>query len=197
MGKRAFKIERKTKETDISISCNLDGRGTYKIDTGMPFLNHLLIAFARYSEFDLEVYAKGDLDVDFHHTVEDIGLVLGKVIVSALGDGRGIERFGTYFIPMDEALVRVVLDISGRPFLFYNIDFKEERIGDFPVSLFIEFMRAFVNEGKFTLHIDMLRGENAHHVAEAMFKGIGKVFKIAVGINPLSKDIPSTKGVLI
>ncbi len=196
MEDRIAKITRKTKETEISCALNLDRKGSFRIETGIPFFDHMLISFVRYGEFSLELIAKGDLEVDFHHTVEDIGLVLGKTFLSAIGDGKGIERFGAFLLPMDEALVRVVLDISGRPYLSYNVEYKEERVGDFPVSLVVEFLRAFSNEAKITLHIDMIRGENAHHIIEAIFKALGKALKIAVSITG-GDEIPSTKGLLV
>jgi len=196
MEDRISKITRKTKETEISCSLNLDRKGNLEVKTGIPFFDHILFSFAKYGEFSLELIAKGDLEIDFHHTVEDVGLVLGKGFLSAIGDGKGIERFGAFLLPMDEALVRVVLDISGRPYLSYNVEYKEEKVGNFPVSLVIEFLRAFSNEAKLTLHIDVIRGENAHHIIEAIFKALGKALRTAVSLTG-GDEIPSTKGLLI
>ena len=195
MANRTYTLKRKTKETDILCTLNLDGRGLTDIDTGIPFFDHMLISFSRYAKFDLELKAKGDLEVDFHHTVEDIGIVLGTTILKAIGDAKGIERFGAFLLPMDDALLRVVLDISGRPYLSYNVKFYEERVGDFPVNLVVEFLRAFVNQARITLHVDIIRGENAHHVIEAMFKALGKSLHIATSLT--GDDIPSTKGLLV
>lgn len=195
MADRTYTLTRKTKETDILCTLNLDGKGLSDIDTGIPFFDHMLVSFSRYARFDLELKAKGDLEVDFHHTVEDVGIVLGSVLLKAIGDAKGIERFGAFLLPMDDALLRVVLDISGRPYLSYNVKFYEERVGDFPVNLVVEFLRAFVNQAKLTLHVDMIRGENAHHVIEAMFKALGKSLHIATSLT--GDDIPSTKGLLV
>ncbi len=195
MADRTYTLTRKTKETDILCTLNLDGKGLSDIDTGIPFFDHMLVSFSHYARFDLELKAKGDLEVDFHHTVEDVGIVLGSVLLKAIGDAKGIERFGAFLLPMDDALLRVVLDISGRPYLSYNVKFYEERVGDFPVNLVVEFLRAFVNQAKLTLHVDMIRGENAHHVIEAMFKALGKSLHIATSLT--GDDIPSTKGLLV
>ncbi len=195
MADRTYTLKRKTKETDILCTLNLDGKGLADIDTGIPFFDHMLVSFSRYARFDLELKAKGDLEVDFHHTVEDVGIVLGSTILKAVGDAKGIERFGAFLLPMDDALLRVVLDISGRPYLSYNVKFYEERVGDFPVNLVVEFLRAFVNQARITLHVDMIRGENAHHVIEAMFKALGKSLHIATSLT--GDDIPSTKGLLV
>ncbi len=195
MENRVFTLTRKTKETDITCKIDLDGVGISHIETGIPFFDHMLISFTRYARFDLDIIAKGDLSVDFHHTVEDVGLVLGKAILGALGEGRGIERFGWFLLPMDDALVRVALDISGRPYLSYNATYKEERVGEFSVSLVVEFLRAFSNEAKITLHIDVLKGENAHHIIEAIFKALGKALGISLSIK--GDEIPSTKGLLV
>jgi len=196
MENRISSLSRKTKETNITCTLNIDGSGASNIETGIPFLDHMLISFVKYAKFDLDIKATGDLEVDYHHEVEDIGLVLGSAFLDALSDGKGIERFGSFLLPMDDALVRVVVDISGRPYLSYNVEFNEERVGSFPVALVVEFMRAFSNQAKLTLHIDALRGENAHHTIEAMFKSLGKALKIAV--SRLGGDeIPSTKGLLI
>ncbi len=192
---RVFSLKRKTKETDIVCTINLDGKGFSEIDTGIPFFDHMLTSVARYGRFDLKLSAKGDLEVDYHHTVEDVGLVLGRAILGALGDARGIERFGAFLLPMDDALARVVIDISGRPYLSYNVNYSEERVGKFPVSLVVEFLRALSNEAKLTLHVDLLRGNNAHHIIEAIFKALGKALGIAVSLT--GDDIPSTKGLLV
>ncbi len=192
---RVFTLKRKTKETDIVCTINLDGKGFSEIDTGIPFFDHMLTSFARYGRFDLKLSAKGDLEVDYHHTVEDVGLVLGGAILGALGDARGIERFGAFLLPMDDALARVVIDISGRPYLSYNVNYSEERVGKFPVSLVVEFLRALSNEAKLTLHVDLLKGNNAHHIIEAIFKALGKALGMAVSLT--GDDIPSTKGLLV
>jgi imidazoleglycerol-phosphate dehydratase len=187
--------ERKTKETSINISINLDGKGDAKISTGIPFFDHMLSSFAKHSGVDLELSAKGDIEVDFHHTIEDTGITLGKAIKNALGDKKGITRFAEATLPLDEALSRAVIDISGRAFLHYNVDFKQSHDGsNVNPYLFEEFFRALTNAAEITLHIDNLRGNNSHHILESVFKSFAKAFKEAVIIS--GEGIPSTKGVL-
>src|SRR5678815_1054440 len=161
---------RKTKETEIRVSLNLDGTGEQQITTGIPFFDHMLAQLARHGHFDLEIDAKGDLEIDGHHTVEDVGWVLGQTLREALGDYRGITRFGHAYVPLDEALSRVVVDLSGRPYLVYKVEFKVPRIGDLQAELIEEFLKAFVQEGKFNLHVENLYGRNQHHIAETIFK---------------------------
>ena len=165
---------RKTKETDIQVRLNLDGSGQYEINTGIPFFDHMLAQLARHGQMDLTITAKGDLEIDGHHTVEDVGWVLGQALYEALGDRRGITRFGHAFVPLDEALTRVVVDLSGRPYLVYKAEFKVPRIGDLQAELIEEFLKAFVQEGKFNLHVENLYGRNQHHIAETIFKGTAR-----------------------
>jgi imidazoleglycerol-phosphate dehydratase len=185
---------RKTKETDIRVSLNLDGTGTHKIATGIPFFDHMLAQIARHGHFDLEIEASGDLEIDGHHTVEDVGWVLGQALREALGERRGIVRFGHAYAPLDEALTRVVIDLSGRPYLVYKADFKTARIGDLQTELIEEFLKAFVQEGRFNLHVDSLYGRNQHHIAETIFKATAVALHRATRIE--HSEIPSTKGVL-
>lgn len=191
--RRGYIISRKTKETDISLSLSLDG-GEIKIDTGIGFFDHMLTALAFYAGFGLELQAKGDLEVDGHHTVEDVGICLGQAFAAALEDNRGIARFGTAFVPMDEALCRVVLDISNRPFLVYEAEMPQARIGGYDACLTEEFMRAFAMNSGITLHINALYGRNAHHITEALFKALGLALKQAVRVE--GDRVVSTKGVL-
>lgn len=191
--KRSGELKRTTKETDVFISLNLDGEGKYEIDTGVGFFDHMLELFAMHGGFDLTVKCKGDLKVDGHHTVEDVGIVLGKLINELLGDKKGINRYGEKTIPMDEALVRAVLDISGRPFLACDLDCKG-RIGDFDAELAEEFFRALSSYGLLTLHINKLAGKNTHHIIEASFKVVARALKEAV--KTVSDKIPSSKGVI-
>ncbi|NPV43294.1 MAG: imidazoleglycerol-phosphate dehydratase HisB [Firmicutes bacterium] len=193
---RKGEIHRKTGETEIKINMNLDGEGIGRINTPIPFLNHMLELFAKHSLFDLELTASGDVEVDFHHTVEDIGICLGKAFNKALGDKRGIKRFCSAFIPMDEALVLLAADISGRPFLKYDVNIPAERVGNFDTELVEEFFRAFVNNGNFTLHVRLIEGKNAHHIIEAVFKALGRVLSGAVELDSRIKGVPSTKGIL-
>lgn len=194
---RKASLERKTKETQISINLNLDGNGESAVSTGIGFFDHMLCAFAKHGGFDLEMNVTGDLEVDFHHTIEDCGIALGSLFEKALGDKGGIERFGDVSVPLDEALSRVVVDISGRPFLHFGLEFPrpEDGSGVNP-WLFEEFFRGFVNNAKITLHIDRIRGDNSHHILECTFKAFACAMKKAVSITGNTTDIPSTKGVL-
>jgi len=193
---RIASIERKTKETDIRLSVNLDGTGKAKLNSSIPFLDHMLEQIARHGLFDLSVDAKGDREIDDHHTVEDIGICLGEAIHDALGDKAGIVRYGHAYVPLDEALSRVVLDLSGRPGLEYHIAFPKERVGDFEVDLFKEFFQAVANHGRITLHVDSIRGANNHHIIETVFKAFGRALRMAVEADPRQSGIPSTKGAL-
>ena len=193
---RQAQVTRSTNETQISVSLNLDGSGAAKLDTGVPFLDHMLDQVARHGGFDLEISAKGDLHIDAHHTVEDIGITLGQALVRALGDKQGIRRYGHAYVPLDEALSRVVVDLSGRPGLDFRIDFVRARIGEFDVDLVHEFFQGFVNHAQVTLHVDNLKGDNAHHQAETAFKAFGRALRMAVELDPRIKGVPSTKGAL-
>ncbi len=193
---RSARIQRKTSETDIALSLALDGTGQAKSETGIGFFDHMLIAFARHGLFDLTVDCRGDLDVDAHHTVEDVGICLGKALSEALGDKQGIIRFGAAYVPMDEALARAVTDLSGRPFLSFQADFQQEAIGAFPAPLSVEFFRALSDNAGVTLHIDLLRGDNAHHSVEAIFKAAAKALRTATDRDPRITGVPSTKGIL-
>jgi imidazoleglycerol-phosphate dehydratase len=194
---RAASIARKTSETDISLTLDLDGAGKTDIATGIGFLDHMLTAFGRHGLFDLQITAKGDLHIDAHHTVEDVGIVLGQAFKQALAEKRGITRFGQATIPMDEALVEAVIDCSGRAHLSWNVDFPRPMLGDMDTQLFEEFFRAFAGNALVTLHITQKAGGNAHHVAEAAFKAAARALKMAVAIDPRAAgDIPSTKGSL-
>lgn len=193
--KRQAVVSRETKETDIEVRLNLDGQGEHQIKTEMGFFDHMLQSLAKHARFDLKIRAKGDLHVDFHHTVEDVGLVLGEALRQALGKKEGIERFGVGVVPMDEALARVSVDLSGRPFLVYHVKSRRKKIGDFDLSLFEEFLKAFTQTGLFNLHIVLEYGENPHHIYEAIFKALGRALKAACYKGD-SKAIPSTKGVL-
>ncbi len=196
MSKRTAEVTRDTKETQIRASINLDGNGAGKVDTGVPFLDHMLDQVARHGGFDLEISAKGDLHIDAHHTVEDIGITLGQALAQALGDKQGIRRYGHAYVPLDEALSRVVVDLSGRPGLTFKIDFVRARIGEFDVDLVHEFFQGFVNHAQVTLHVDNLKGDNAHHQAETAFKAFGRALRMAVELDPRIKGVPSTKGSL-
>ncbi|HEY8392746.1 MAG TPA: imidazoleglycerol-phosphate dehydratase HisB [Capillibacterium sp.] len=189
-------VQRKTAETDISLELTLDGSGRYQIETGVPFFDHMLTLFAVHSLCDLKVAAKGDLAVDDHHTVEDVGICLGQAIKIALKEKKGINRYGEATIPMDEALVRVVLDLSGRPLLVYNVEVKREQIGTFATENGREFFQAVANAAGMNLHVDLLRGENVHHIIEAIFKAFGRAFKTAVGIEPRLEGVWSSKKTL-
>ncbi len=194
---RTAEIKRTTAETDISLKINLDGKGENKIDTGVGFLDHMLTLFARHGRFDLELSCKGDLDVDAHHTTEDIGIALGKAFSDALSDKRGIKRYGSTILPMDEALILTVADISGRSYLNYDLHIPTEKVGDFDTELVEEFWLGFVRNADITLHIKQLEGKNSHHIIEGTFKSVARTLKEAVRIDEEFKDeIPSTKGVL-
>jgi imidazoleglycerol-phosphate dehydratase len=194
MKKRTAKIHRKTKETDVAIEMLLDGEGKYTIDTGVGFLDHLLTHLGKHGKIDLVVRAKGDLNVDAHHTVEDIGLCLGQCLAKALGDKKGITRFASNSVPMEDALANVSVDLSGRPSFVYNVEYRSGKIGDFDVECIEELLRSFSNAGLFNLHINVPYGTNSHHIAEAIFKSLGQAIATAVKIT--GKDIPSTKGIL-
>jgi imidazoleglycerol-phosphate dehydratase len=193
---RAAEVHRKTKETDISVKVGLDGAGSYDVETGIPFLNHMLELFARHGFFDLSVRGRGDLEVDAHHTVEDVGLTLGEALRNALGDKHGIRRFGEATVPLDEALVSVVIDLSGRPFLAYNVKLEQERVGTLDVELIHDFLLALANQVGMNLHINMLSGRNPHHIVEASFKGLARALSQAASYDPRVKGVLSTKGIL-
>lgn len=195
MSARQAAVKRDTRETQISVSLVLDGTGKGSFQTGLPFLEHMLDQVARHGLFDIQVQASGDLDIDAHHTVEDIGIVLGQAFAQALGDKQGITRYGHAYVPLDEALSRVVIDFSGRPGLEYRVKYPRARIGDFDVDLVHEFFQGFVNAAQVTLHIDNLHGINAHHIAETVFKAFGRAARMAVSLDPRVGDsVPSTKG---
>ena len=190
-------IERNTLETQIKVALNLDGTGQTKLATGVPFLEHMLEQIARHGLIDLDIQAQGDLQIDAHHTVEDIGITLGQALAQAIGDKQGIQRYGHAYVPLDEALSRVVLDLSGRPGLSMQVDFVRGRIGQFDVDLFREFFQGLVNHAHLTLHIDNLRGLNAHHQAETIFKAFGRALRMALTLDiRLGNAVPSTKGSL-
>ena len=194
---RTSEVNRKTNETDIKLKLNIDGTGKYQNDTGCGFLNHMLDLFAKHGRFDLAIECQGDLEVDDHHTVEDVGIALGEAFVKALGEKKGITRYGSLILPMDEALILCSLDISGRNFLGYDVRIPAEKVGTFDTELAKEFMLALSRSMGLTLHIKMLEGENSHHIIEAIFKGLGRALRAAVSIEEAYKDeIPSTKGVL-
>jgi imidazoleglycerol-phosphate dehydratase len=197
MSTRAAKADRKTTETQIALSVNVDGSGRATLATGIPFLDHMLDQVARHGMLDLDIRAKGDLDVDAHHTVEDIGITLGQAVARAVGDKKGIRRYGHAYVPLDEALSRVVIDFSGRPGLEYHVQFKRALIGEFDVDLVHEFFQGFANHAQVTLHVDNLRGDNAHHQCETMFKAFARALRMALEPDPRAAgNIPSTKGVL-
>ncbi len=197
MTDRTASVQRDTLETRISVSLNLDGSGQAKLETGIPFLEHMLEQVARHGALDLEVTADGDLHIDDHHTVEDIGITIGQAFKQALGDKQGILRYGHAYVPLDEALSRVVIDFSGRPGIHYRVDFARPRIGQFDVDLIHEFFQGFVNHAPATLHLDNLTGNNAHHVAETLFKAFGRALRVAVSRDErMPGAIPSTKGSL-
>ncbi|MBO6558079.1 MAG: imidazoleglycerol-phosphate dehydratase HisB [Pseudomonadales bacterium] len=194
---RTAEIERNTLETQITVSVNLDGNGERSFETGLPFLEHMLDQVARHGLVDLNISAKGDLEIDAHHTVEDIGITLGQAIHKAMGDKKGIRRYGHAYVPLDEALSRVVIDFSGRPGLEYSVDFVRGTVGEFDVDLFHEFFQGFVNHAQVTLHIDNLKGGNAHHQIETVFKAFGRALRMAIEPDPRMSDVmPSTKGSL-
>ncbi len=193
---RQAQVTRNTNETQISVSLDLDGSGKSKLSTGVGFLDHMLDQIARHGVFDLEITAKGDLHIDAHHTVEDVGITLGQAFAKAIGDKAGVRRYGHAYVPLDEALSRVVVDLSGRPGLDMKIDFVRARIGEFDVDLTREFFQGFVNHALVTLHIDNLKGDNAHHQAETAFKAFGRALRMAVELDPRTQGVPSTKGSL-
>jgi len=194
---RTAKVVRTTKETDISVAVNLDGTGAYDVETGIGFLDHMLEQLSRHSLIDLTVRAKGDLHIDFHHTTEDSGYAVGEAISNALGDRRGIRRYGDALVPMDETLTRVALDASNRPFLVWKVDFTRPKLGDMDTELFQEWYRAFAQSAGLTLHVETLYGENNHHMIESCYKGLARALRTAVEIDPRrADDVPSTKGVL-
>jgi len=197
MAERTATVERDTLETQITVSVNLDGTGKSRFDTGVPFLEHMLEQVSRHGMFDLEISAKGDLHIDDHHTVEDIGITLGQAFAKAIGNKKGIRRYGHSYVPLDEALSRVVIDFSGRPCLIDHVDYKRGSIGKFDTDLFREFFQGFVNHAQVSLHLDNLRGRNAHHIAETIFKSFGRTLRMATELDPRMQGIlPSTKGAL-
>ncbi|MCZ4272239.1 imidazoleglycerol-phosphate dehydratase HisB [Maritalea porphyrae] len=194
---RQAKLTRKTNETDISVSVDLDGTGKSNIKTGVGFLDHMLDQVARHGMIDIEISAKGDLHIDAHHTTEDVGIALGQAIKEALGDKKGIRRYASCDLPMDEALSRAAIDISGRPFLVWRVEFKRDKVGDFDTELFQEWFQAFAMNAGITLHVENVYGDNAHHIAESCFKALARALRDAIEIDPRNADrIPSTKGVL-
>lgn len=197
MKNRNAAVQRNTKETQISVRLDLDGSGKSELDLGVPFLQHMLEQVARHGLFDLHIDAQGDLEIDAHHTVEDVGITLGQAFTQALGDKKGIRRYGHAYVPLDEAMSRVVVDCSGRPGVQYNVVYPRARVGDFDLDLLFEFFQGFVNHAMVTLHIDNLCGRNAHHIAETIFKAFGRALRVAVEFDDRMKEIlPSTKGVL-
>ena len=193
---RAAQVVRKTKETDIRLGLQLDGEGRHAVKTGIPFLDHMLELWTKHGLFDLTVQARGDLDVDYHHTVEDVGLVLGQALREALGEKTGIRRFGESTVPLDEALVQTVVDLSGRPFLTYDVKIKQAKIGTFDVELIHDFLLALVNQAGMNLHVRMLSGRNPHHIVEATFKGLARALDVATQRDPRVRGVLSTKGTL-
>jgi imidazoleglycerol-phosphate dehydratase len=195
--KRQATITRRTKETDISATVELDGTGVYDIKTGVGFLDHMLEQLARHALIDITLKAKGDLHIDFHHTVEDCGIVLGQAVAKALGDKQGIARYADVHLPMDETLTRVALDVSGRPYLIWNVTFSRDKLGDIDTELFREWFQAFAQNAGITLHVANLYGENNHHIAETCFKGLARALRTAIAIDPRQAGrVPSTKGML-
>ena len=193
---RKAEVKRKTKETEVSLKIDLEGSGKHSIHTGIPFFDHMLSLLAYHSSMDLSLKARGDIDVDAHHTVEDVGICLGDGIRKALGEVRGIQRYGMALIPMDEALGSVALDLSMRPWLVFHIKLKRSRIGTFDLDLIEEFFKALCNHGRMTLHINLLYGRNSHHMVEAVFKGFGRALRQAISLDSRSASVPSTKGML-
>ena len=197
MAERKATVQRDTLETQITVSVNLDGSGQVELDTGIPFLEHMLDQIARHGMIDIEINAKGDLHIDDHHTVEDIGITLGQAVAQAVGDKKGIARYGHAYVPLDEALSRVVIDFSGRPGIEFHVPFTRSAVGGFDVDLFMEFFQGFVNHALVTLHVDNLRGENSHHQAETVFKAFGRAVRMALTPDERMAGVtPSTKGVL-
>lgn len=197
MTDRRARVERNTKETQITVTVNLDGSGVSQFKTGLPFLDHMLDQVCRHGLIDIEIEATGDLEIDAHHTVEDIGITLGQALALAWGDKLGLRRYGHAYVPLDEALSRVVVDLSGRPGLEYHVQFPRARIGDFDVDLFFEFFQGLINHARITLHIDNLRGRNAHHIIETIFKAFGRALRLACEVDARQGGaMPSTKGAL-
>jgi len=196
MAARQASIERKTRETDIRLRLGLDGEGRSRIATGIGFFDHMLTAFATHGRFDLDLRCRGDLDVDAHHSVEDVGIVIGQALRQALGEKKGIVRFGHAYVPLDEALSRCVVDLSGRPYLHYDVTFKARQIGAMPTELFEDFFWALADHGRLNIHLEAIRGRNAHHIAETLFKAVSRALAMAVARDPRVKGIPSTKGSL-
>jgi imidazoleglycerol-phosphate dehydratase len=197
MADRKATIKRDTLETQIQVSINLDGNGACKVDTGVPFLDHMLDQVARHGLIDLDIQAKGDLHIDAHHTVEDVGITLGQAFAEAVGDKKGIRRYGHAYVPLDEAMSRVVIDFSGRPGLEHHAAYPRARVGEFDVDLLVEFFQGFINHAMVTLHIDNIRGKNSHHIAETIFKAFGRALRMALEADPrMGGILPSTKGTL-
>jgi len=193
---RRAAITRKTRETDVAVELNLDGSGVYEVETGIPFFDHMLESFAKHGLFDLTLRASGDIDVDFHHTVEDVGITLGQAFREALGNAAGIRRYGSFVLPMAEAKVEVAIDVSNRPFVVYNVEIENRMVRDFDVSLVEDFVLAFSQHAGLDLHVNRSYGESPHHVAEAVFKGTARALRIAVGIDPREVGLPTVKGAL-
>ncbi|OUR65692.1 imidazoleglycerol-phosphate dehydratase [Methylophaga sp. 42_25_T18] len=197
MTSRTATVARNTLETQIEVSLNLDGTGQFSAETGVHFLDHMMEQIARHGLFDLSVVAKGDLHIDAHHTVEDIGITIGQALKQALGDKKGVVRYGHAYVPLDEALSRVVLDLSGRPGIEFDVRFTRDKIGEFDVDLFYEFFQGLINHAGITLHIDSIKGRNAHHIAETIFKAFGRALRMAVALDSRALgQLPSTKGAL-
>ncbi len=194
MANRIAQVQRKTKETDVSVELKLDGEGRYDIDSGIGFLDHMLTHLSKHGKIDMKVKAKGDLHVDPHHTVEDIGICLGECLAKSLGDKKGINRYGHSSVPMEDALANVSIDLSGRPSCVYNVQYRTDKVGDFDVECIEEMLRSFSNTARFNLHINVPYGTNSHHIAEAIFKAMGQALATAVKI--VGGDVPSTKGIL-
>lgn len=193
---RKASLKRKTTEVDVNVEINIDGTGKYDINTGIPFFDHMLEQFSKHGYFDLSVQATGDIKIDFHHTVEDVGLALGEAISKALSDKKGIRRFGEAYVPFDETLILSVVDLSGRPFCTFKIDYPKSKVGDFDIELAEEFFKSFTNSLKCNLYIEKISGGNLHHIIEAAFKSVARALDKATGIDPRSDNIPSTKGTL-
>ena len=194
LGERRARVERRTRETDVVASLSLDGEGRSQVASGIGFLDHMLSALATHARFDLELRCQGDLHVDAHHSVEDVGIVLGQALKQVLGDKAGIARFGHAYCPLDEAMTRAVVDLSGRPWLHYGVAFRAHKVGDLPTELFEDFFWALADHGRFNLHLDLLHGRNAHHIAETLFKATARALRMAVAIDPRVVGAPSTKG---
>jgi imidazoleglycerol-phosphate dehydratase len=196
MGARRASLERKTKETEIRLELGLDGEGSYDVETGIPFFDHMLESFAKHALFDLQLRARGDLSVDLHHTVEDVGIVLGSAVRQALGSAEGIRRYGSQVLPMAECKVEVALDVSNRPYLVYRVELANDRVGDFDVSLVEDFLYAFSQSAGIDLHVELRYGKSPHHVVEAVFKGLARALRVAVERDPRQSGLPSVKGAL-